>query len=131
MKKPTAHRVIRAIAIWLPTCLLSLLFAMQGAMKLFADTPWPSMFEGWGYPAGSHLVVGFLELAGAILMLVPRRGAWGATLLGTVMLGAAGTHLLHQEWTQAIFTTVLTALCLVLAWARMPKERIAPIVQPG
>lgn len=51
-----------------------------------------------------------LEVVCSILLLVPRTRRWAALVLTTLMLGAAGTHLLHGEAPRIIVNIVLAAL---------------------
>ena len=130
MSRQTAIRVFKGLALWLPTVLMALLFIMQGIMKLAPNSPWSEMFVDWGYPSGSHVVIGVIELVAAIALLVPRAAAYAAVTLALVMLGAAGTHLLHSEWPNVGFTLVLSVIFAVLARVRMARRwktgRIAP-----
>ena len=113
--------VLKGIAIWLPTVLLGLLFVMQGVMKLAALPVWIDRFRDYGYPGGFIFVVGVAELAGALLLFVPRTARFGGLLLGVVMLGAAGTHALHNELGNALFTFILACIFVALAWVRTPQ----------
>jgi uncharacterized membrane protein YphA (DoxX/SURF4 family) len=92
--------------------LLSALFALQGLLKLTGSTVWIARFRAWGYPEGFYLVVGFIELVGAIALLIPKTRLVGAGLLVVVMVGATITHLRHAE-IQALSTTVILSLLLL------------------
>jgi uncharacterized membrane protein YphA (DoxX/SURF4 family) len=96
---------------------LAALFAIQGAVKLAGSKVWISRFRAWGYPEHFYLIVGLAELSGAILLLVPRLGKFGALLLTGVMVGATATHLIHHE-PQVATALVLTALLLVVLYLR-------------
>ncbi|MCZ6599634.1 MAG: DoxX family protein [Acidobacteria bacterium] len=122
MNQSRARRVIKAIAIWLPTLFFALLFFQVGVGKFAAFDAWSERLAGWGYPAGSNVVIGAVELLGAIALLVPRVAGYGAVTLGAVMLGACGTHLLHGEGKSAAFTAVLAVLLFTLAWFRLPHK---------
>ena len=119
MNKVKTLRTLRTIGVWIPLVLLAALFLMQGLMKLAPGSPWPTMFEKWGYPSGFHLVVGALELAGGVLLLYPRFSSHGSWLLMVVMFGAAATHGTHGEWLpNAAFTLGLAAVFGLLAYLR-------------
>ena len=80
---------------------------------------WIARFNRWGYPHDFYLVVGVAELAGAALLLIPKLSKFGAGLLSVIMVGAAGTHLLHHE-PQVATTLILlaplgTVFCLRLS----------------
>ncbi len=123
MNRPKLVSVLKILGVWVPTVLFGALFVMQGIMKLQPASPWPEMFEGWGYPAGSHRLVGLLELLGGILLFVPRLSGYAAVMLATVMLGACLTHLAHAETTGTITTFVIGSVLAVLARVRLPRRR--------
>ena len=122
MSRPTAIRILKGFALWVPTVLLGILFVLQGIFKLQPGSPWPKMFLDWGFPAGSHLIIGFIELLAGIALLIPRLATYAATTLALVMLGAAATHLVHAEWPQVGFTLAISGIFTVLARVRMPRR---------
>jgi putative oxidoreductase len=110
---------LKFVVCWTLQILLALLFAVQGVVKLMGSPNWIARFNRWGYPHDFYLVVGVAELAGAALLLIPKLSKFGAVLLSVVMIGAAGTHLLHHE-PQVATTLILLALlgtvfCLLLS----------------
>ena len=131
MNRQTAIRILKGLALWTPTVLMALLFILQGIMKLQPGSPWPEMFANWGYPAGSHLVVGVVELLAGIALLIPRSAAYAAATLSVVMLGAAATHLIHAEWISVGFTLAFAAIFAVLTRVRMPRRWKVGKTAPG
>ena len=123
MNRSRLVSILRILGLWVPTVLLGALFVLQGIMKLQPGSPWPEMFEGWGYPAGFHWVVGAVELLGGLLLFVPRFAGYAAVTLGTVMAGAFLTHLLHGEIPGIIATFVFAAVLVMLARVRLPRWR--------
>jgi putative oxidoreductase len=107
---------------WTLTVLLGLFFVLQGVGKFTPSSPWPRMFENWGFPAGFHLVVGGLELLAGIALFVPRISGYAASLLLLIMLGAFGTHALHAEGPGMAGTSVFALLSAVLAWLWLPRR---------
>jgi uncharacterized membrane protein YphA (DoxX/SURF4 family) len=107
---------------WILQVLLALLFAVQGLVKLMGSPSWIARFNRWGYPQYFYLVVGAAELAGAVLLLIPKLAKFGVLLLAVVMIGAAGTHVLHHE-PQVITTLVLLALLGTLFYLRFGAGR--------
>jgi len=131
MSRQPLSRILKGIALWVPTVLMAMLFVMQGIFKLQPNSPWPQMFKNWGFPAGSVLIVGAIELLAGIALLVPRIAAYAAATLALVMLGAAATHLLHAEWLQFSFTLALSGIFTALARVRMPRRWKAGGGTPG
>ena len=123
----TLGQRVRKIATWGLQALLAVAFLSIGFGK-FGDASWERSFVRWGYPAGSHLVVGGIEMAGGALLLVPRLSTYGALMLATVMLGAMATHAMagQSPWRPAPHLVLL----LLLAWLRWPSRwrRRAPNV---
>jgi len=92
-------RVLRTagtVALWTVQVLAAAAFVAIGIAK-FASPVWARNFARWGYPDGFYLVIGALEVGGAILLLVPKLSSYAAALLGAIMVGAAATHAIHNE----------------------------------
>jgi uncharacterized membrane protein YphA (DoxX/SURF4 family) len=106
------------ILSWLLQVLLSAMFLFVAYQK-FAGRMWPRMFAHWGYPENSHLIVGAVEAAAAIGLLVPRTAALSAGVLLAVMAGAAMTHLMHGE----IAERSVQLLVMILGLAAIVKLR--------
>ena len=98
---PFANRTwLRRIGIallWIATVLEALGMGLAGFSKFGNMEAWMGMFERWGYPAWFSLVVGGSEMAGAVLLLVPRLASWAAIFLGVVMLGALATVIVNDS----------------------------------
>ncbi len=123
MNRSKLVSILKTLGVWVPTVLFGALFVMQGIMKLQPGSPWPQMFERWGYPAGFHWLVGVLELLGGILLFVPRLAGYAAVMLGTVMLGAFLTHLVHGETIGTVTTFVIASVLVLLVRVRLPRWR--------
>ena len=115
------------IALWILGALPALGVGVSGAAKFFPATHWQDYFVGWGYPSWFALVTGTLEVAGAILTFVPRFARYGASLLATIMAGAAVTLQLHRTtppgWTPIgpLVYAVIFATVAVLWWRQQKR----------
>ena len=97
---------------WLLQLLIAAAFISIGLGK-FGDSFWERSFQQWGYPPGSHLVIGAIELVCGALILIPRLTTYAASVLAVVMIGAMATHAIAgQSWTRPA-----PHLCLLLAVA--------------
>jgi uncharacterized membrane protein YphA (DoxX/SURF4 family) len=67
MDQPT----IRTATAWIAQILSALIVLGAAAGKLLGSSGWIERFRNWGYPDGFSLVIGVLELLGAIALLVP------------------------------------------------------------
>ena len=79
------------------------------------------MFENYGYPDNFYLLVGAIELLGAISLLIPKVAGYGASALIVIMIGASLTHLVNDEVPQVLFTGTLMILLAVVGWVRRPE----------
>ena len=70
-----------------------LMLIMSGAMKLSGSPQVVEFFVGkFGYPQGTLLWIGVLELVCTVLYVVPRTAVLGAILLTGYLGGAIATH---------------------------------------
>lgn len=102
---------------WILQALLA--FAMTGAgVAKFTGPAWERMFRQWGYPEGFYLVIGVVEAAGGIALLIPRVASYSAIVLAVVMLAAAATQILRGGRNgvgEIVFATLLVVIA-VLRW---------------
>jgi uncharacterized membrane protein YphA (DoxX/SURF4 family) len=88
-------RRVRVLALWVVSVAAALAIGSAGLSKLLTTGEWDRLFAFWGYPQWFMLVVGSLEVLGAVALLV-RPVAWaGAAMLAAIMLGAAATVIVH------------------------------------
>jgi uncharacterized membrane protein YphA (DoxX/SURF4 family) len=116
-------RSAKDVAVWLLSALLAVLFVVVGAQKLImsADSYWVEAFRLWGYPEWFRTVVGIVEIAGGIALLIPSLAFLGAIALGVIMLGGTFTQLVSGT-AGAWRPFVVLLLLLVIGWARRPTE---------
>jgi uncharacterized membrane protein YphA (DoxX/SURF4 family) len=82
---------VGGVLLWVGSGLGALGFLLAGATKFQPGGNWEVMFEGWGYAKWFLYLIGAVEVAGAILLLVPRFAAYAAGVLGAVLVGAIYT----------------------------------------
>ena len=97
--------------------LLALYFLNIAAGKLLGASVWVSTFDRLGGSQTGRYVTGALQLAGAILILIPRTQTAGAARLAVTMLGAtfAWTFVLRDP-VNAIWSGVILALLVGLVF---------------
>ena len=108
------------IALWTLQVLVALAFVAAGSGKLLGAPAMIALFDAVGVGQWFRYVTGSLELLGALLLIVPRKAAFGAVLLAGVMAGAVVAHLtvLHTAPTAPLVLFALTALiCVGTAYA--------------
>jgi len=101
---------------WILTLLLALVMVGPGSQK-FTGPTWQRMFRTWGYPDGFYLVIGAIEVAGGIGLLIPRVASYCAIMLSIVMLGASATQVLRGG-RNGVGEIVFAVLLAALAWIR-------------
>jgi len=113
------------IALWLVTIVETLGMGVAGFSKFQNPEFWRASFGGWGYPEGFSAVVGAVEMAGALLLLVPAVARYGASVLVVVMFGAVYTELTNESGLGLAAPLIhLTLLAIILAarWRRGEKR---------
>lgn len=109
-------RYLKIGGTWILTALLAVVMAGPGSQK-FTGPTWERMFRTWGYPDGFYLVIGAIEVAGGIALLIPRLASYAGITLSIVMLGAAATQVLRGG-RDGIGELVFATLLALVAWIR-------------
>lgn len=96
--------------------LLAAFFVFGGIGNIFASQTVLADYARWGYPDWFHYVTGILELSVAALLILWPRRLYGSILGGAVMLVAAGTVVLHGEYSHAITPFIVFCFSLLVGW---------------
>lgn len=116
--------VLKAISMF-----LAVVFLLTGSVKIAGVEMMIESFRNWGYSATFMYVVGVLEIAGAVMLLLPRFRLYGAILISLLMVGATFTHVRAGEWIMAPGPILMLVLAVTIAWAERavsgPRERHA------
>lgn len=117
---PTQTRTRPAtIALWTLQVLLGLMFIVgSGAPKLFGEAYAVQIFEDLGTGQWLRVVVGLLEVAGGIGLLVPRLAGLAASCLVALMVGATISQLFFLSEGFWYTPVILGVLLGVVAWVR-------------
>ncbi len=107
-------RILGMTALWLVTLLVAAIFAIQGGLKFFNDSIWTKAFAHWGYPVWFRILIGIMETFAAILIVVPRLAAYGATLVIAIMIGGIATNLRTGEPRQVIAELVWIVMASIV-----------------
>jgi putative oxidoreductase len=116
------RRRVPTIALWALQALLAIMFAMAGLAKLFGDPAMVEMFATIGVGQWFRYVVGAVEIAGAVGMLIPQLSGLAALGLVCLMAGATLTNLLVLG-ASPLLPLVLLASSALVAWGRWPRTR--------
>jgi putative oxidoreductase len=119
--KATRRRV-PTIALWALQALLAIMFVMAGLAKVFGDPPIVEMFATIGVGQWFRYVVGALEIAGAMGMLIPQLSGLAALGLVCLMAGAILTNVLVLG-ASPLLPIVLMLVSALVAWGRWPRTK--------
>lgn len=125
---PTTRGRTRTIALWALQLLLAFQFAGGGGLKLSGAPVMVEMFAMIGAGQWFRILVGALEVAAAVGLLIPRLTGFAALGLCGLMVGATLTNLLilnADPWA----ALVLLLLSAIVAWSR--RSQMAVLLHLG
>ncbi|MFI5696307.1 DoxX family protein [Kribbella sp. NPDC051586] len=122
----TVTRRVRpgTVALWVVQVVLAAMFVMAALPKLSGDPVMVDMFGAVGAGQWLRYVVGVLELAGAIGLLVPRLCGLAAGGLALLLVGASLTNIFALGASPAIPIGYLL-VAAAIAWFRRASIRVA------
>jgi putative oxidoreductase len=95
-ERPAVRSRTKAAILWTLARLPGIPIGVAGMAKFYASARWDQLFASWGYPTWFSKVTGIIEVAGAVLLFVPRTSMYGLAILAATMLGALMTLLAHR-----------------------------------
>ena len=103
------------IRTWLPRLAVALLFFFVGKSKFGSQSGWIKTFAQIGFGQWFRYLTGAIQMAGAIMVLIPRIFVWGILMLAATMLGAmaAWVFLLAAPFNAIFPGALLIGLLLV------------------
>jgi uncharacterized membrane protein YphA (DoxX/SURF4 family) len=110
------------VALWVLQAVLAFQFAGGGLLKLSGSPEMVDMFASIGAGQWLRYLVGALEVAGAVGLLVPRLSGLAALGLAALMVGATVTNLFvigERAWLPVGLLLVSAAI----AWGRRSRTR--------
>jgi len=113
---------VRSVISWVIQILLAVFFILSASGKLIGRPQWIELFRHWGFPDKFYLVVGVLELLGAIGLLIPRMARYAATGLIVLMIGAIATHLINGEGLQVLRPLIFIVFLALVFYLRRPRN---------
>jgi putative oxidoreductase len=108
------------VVLWVLQIAAAGMFLMVGFLKLSGNAQLVGLFEAIGLGQWLRYLTGTLEVAGALLLLIPRTSGLGALMLAGVMICAVATHVFIVGGSPlgAIILLVVTSL---VAWGRRQR----------
>ena len=114
------------IVLWLLAAMLILVFVRAGWDKFDSSSGWARAFRFWGYPVWFRVLIGVLEILGALLLLWPRSAAYGAAIIIVIMLGGMGTHVFVEHRPSRVTSELLHLVFASIVLAGRWRRRIRP-----
>jgi putative oxidoreductase len=106
------------LALWVAQVLLAVVFLGAGYPKITLDPVAVSGFAAMGFGVAATVLIGCLEIAGAIGLLVPRLSGLAALGLVALMIGATVVTILTMGVAGALLPVVLGVVAALVAWGR-------------
>src|SRR5438105_1527112 len=97
----------KTVALWVVSILCAAMFLFSGGSKFLKPEEATKGFAHFGYPDWFRILIGVLEIGGALLLLFPRIAWVGSGMLAVIMVGAAFSHLKESEFGNAVVPAVL------------------------
>jgi len=120
----------QARMLWLVTGALALLYLGAGLPKALGVGPAVDGFRALGFSDEFRVLIGVLEVSGALGLLIPRLAAWSATGLAGLMVGALGTHLATGAPGAVLALAALVLLLGVVCERGAETGFLAPAPEP-
>jgi uncharacterized membrane protein YphA (DoxX/SURF4 family) len=108
------------VVLWALQIAAAGMFLMVGFLKLSGNPQLVGLFEAIGIGQWFRYLTGTLEVAGAILLLIPRIIGLGALMLAGVMVGAVVTHVFIVGG-NPLMAIILLVVTSVIAWGRRQR----------
>ena len=105
------------VALWGLQVVVAGLFLLAGGSKLAGAAAMVALFDAIGVGQWFRYVTGFIEVTGAVALLVPALAPFGALLLALTMVGAITTHLFIVGGSPVVPVFLLLG-SLAILWAR-------------
>jgi uncharacterized membrane protein YphA (DoxX/SURF4 family) len=104
---------------------LSLLFLAAGLVQVLGVSPVAGWFASWGFPPAIRVLVGALEIVGAIGLLNKRVASTASALLGFLMIAGIATQLFGGQPLLAIVPAALLVALFWLGKRRLDRPNVA------
>jgi putative oxidoreductase len=105
------------VALWVLQIAGAAMFLVAGTFKLAGAPAMVQVYDAIGWGQWFRYVTGFLEVAGAVPLLIPALAGFGALWLTAVMAGAVIAHLTVLGGNPAVPVALLVGMAVV-AWGR-------------
>jgi uncharacterized membrane protein YphA (DoxX/SURF4 family) len=112
---------VKMIALWIVTVLCAAMFLFAGSFKFIYPDDARKQFEDLGYADWFRVLIGALEITGAVLLLLPRLAWIGSGMLGVIMIGAVVSVVRVGVYEHALVPAVLFVALVWITYMRSPS----------
>ncbi|MFG2196287.1 DoxX family protein [Streptomyces sp. NPDC048639] len=105
----------------------ALFFALSAVPKLMGQDEVRETFDKIGFGDGFMYLIGGLELAGAVALLIPALAGLAASAFLALMAGATITHIVVLDGEGVLVPVIAAVPVACIAWAR--RERTAELLR--
>jgi len=116
-----AYRLAGWVVVWLT----ALFFLQNGVQKLIGTGQMVDMFRELGYPDWFRMAVGLAEMAGAILLAIPRFTLHAAAAMAVLMAGAAVSEAMAGHAFEVLIPAQWLIVFILILYARIRIRRAA------
>ena len=110
------------VVLWVLQIAAAGMFLMVGFLKLSGNAQLVALFESIGIGQWFRYLTGSLEIAGALLLLIPHTSGFGALMLAGVMAGAIVTHVFIVGGSP-LAAVILLVVTGIVAWGRRERTK--------
>jgi len=110
------------VVLWVLQIAAAGMFLMVGFLKLSGNAQLVALFESIGIGQWFRYLTGSLEIAGALLLLIPHTSGFGALMLAGVMVGAIVTHVFIVGGSP-LAAVILLVVTGIVAWGRRERTK--------
>lgn len=116
----------RKAYVWTASVVVAFIILGAGLPKVMGGQDWSRNFEVWGYPGWFRVIVGWVEVLGAVLLVIPRTSLFAAGALAVTMTGATYTQLINGASLPVVILPlvllVLLASVVIVRWPHPSTE---------
>jgi hypothetical protein len=109
----------KKIVGWILSTIVALALAASALDKIILSQHAIQMGTSFGLTPETYRMLGMIELASAILFIIPRTAILGILLVSSYLGGAITTHLLHGQ--DILFPAILESILWIGACLRLPE----------
>jgi Predicted membrane protein len=113
MKK--AYRLAGWAIVWLT----ALFFLQNGVQKVIGTEQMVGMFRELGYPDWFRIAVGLIEIAGAVLLAIPRFTPLASAGMALLMIGAAASEAMAGHAFEVLIPAQWLIVFILILYARI------------